>query len=465
MKKSFREKYFGTPAFYKMVLMIAVPIMVQNGFTNFVNMLDNIMVGRVGTDEMSGVAVVNQLLFVYNLTIFGGLSGAGIFMSQYYGSKNETGIKSVHKIKLIIGISVLAVGLGVLYFLQEPLIKAFLNEGSETGSIEATLGFAKDYLNVMLIGLVPFTLSQCLSSSMRECEQTVAPMKAGVMAVLINLVLNYLLIYGKFGFPKLGVKGAAIATVISRFTECIFLIIWLAIHKKEYAFAGIRLHVKLTKEISGEIFRKGMPLLINELLWSGGMTVLTQCYSMSGLAAVGAVNIANTISNVFNIAFIALGDSVAIVVGNLMGAGKMKEAKETDTKMIVFSVLSCFIFSAMMIVAAPYFPEIYNTTDEVKELAKNFIIIIALAMPFFAFNHAGYFTIRSGGKTLITMLFDSCFVWIFNVTTAFILSRFTGISIVPLYAICQGLDIVKAIFTYIAVKSNIWMNNLVDNNN
>ena len=148
-----------------------------------------------------------------------------------------------------------------------------------------------------------------------------------------------------------------------------------------------------------------------------------------------------------------------------MGAGKMEEAKDTDNKMLFFCVVSCLIFSILMIIAAPLFPKVYNTTDEVRNLAKQFITILALLMPFFSYNHAAYFTIRSGGRTFITMLFDSCFVWIFNVTVAFCLSRFTDIPVVILYAICQGMDIPKCLFSYLCIRSNIWMQNIVKDNN
>ncbi len=463
MLKNKLSKYFGTKEFYKMVLMIAVPIMVQNGFTNFVNMLDNLMVGRVGTDEMSGVAIVNQLLFVFNLTIFGGLSGAGIFTSQFHGNGNQDGIKKVFRIKLGIAAAILAVGAGVLFFFQDTLIELFLHEGSETGDPAATMAFAKSYLMIMLTGLLPFSLNQCLTGTLREVGETVAPMKAGILAVLVNLVFNYLLIYGKLGFPALGVRGAAYATVLSRFVECAAMIIWLRLHKKEHPFA-----VKVFKSgtpmpgLTIKVLSKGLPLMINELLWSGGMTTLTQCYSTRGLAVIGAVNIANTINNVFNIIFIALGSSVSIIVGRLLGAGKMKEAKDTDTKMIVFSVTSCLAVAGVMAAVSPLFPKIYNTTDEVRSLATAFILIMALLMPVFAFNNAAYFTLRSGGKTFITMIFDSVFIWVVGVSTAFVLSRFTSMPIIPLYLCCQGADVLKCFFGFFFVKSNKWMQNIVE---
>ncbi len=462
MLKKYKDKFFGTKDFYKMILAIAVPIMVQNGFTNFVNMLDNLMVGRIGTDEMNGVAIVNQLIFVFNLSIFGGLSGAGIFTSQFNGSGDKQGVKNVFRLKLIIAFALVACGIGILWFAQEPLISLFLNEGGETGDPVATMAFARQYLAIMLIGLVPFSLNQCFISTLRELGQTVAPMKTGIAAVLVNLVFNYLLIFGKFGFPELGVQGAAIATVVSRFVEFFAIYFWTKRYSDEYPFAKkIFSDWHIPKALTADVMKKGMPLLVNEFLWSSAKAVISQCISTRGLAAVGALNIANTIYNVFNVVFIALGSSVSIVVGKLLGAGKMKEARDTDTKMIVFSVLSCAGISVLMACVAPFFPKIYNTTAEVQSIATVFILIIALLMPVHSFNHAAYFTLRSGGKTFITMLFDSCFIWVISVPVAFVFSRFTALPIVPIFFITEAIEIVKTILGFFFVRSDSWMQNIV----
>lgn len=463
MLKNLKNKYIGDKDFYRMIMTIAIPIMIQNGFTNFVNMLDNLMVGRIGTDEMNGVAIINQLIFVFNLSIFGALSGAGIFTSQFNGSGNKDGVKNVFRIKLILAAALMLVGIAVLWFLQDPLIALFLNEGGQTGDPVATLAFAKQYLLIMLIGLIPFSINQCYVGTLRELGQTMAPMKTGIAAVVINLVLNYLLIFGKLGFPAMGVRGAAIATVVSRFAECFAIFIWTKKHTDAYPFAKkVFSDWHIPRALSADVLRKGTPLLVNEFLWSAGKTVVTQCLSTRGLAVVGALNIANTVFNVFNVVFIALGSSVSIVVGKLLGAGKMKEARDTDNKMIAFSVLCCTVIALAMAAISPFFPQIYNTTEEVHSIATMFILTMALMMPLHAFNHAAYFTLRSGGRTFITMLFDSCFIWVISVPVAFLLTRFTALAIVPIYLICEGLELVKAVLGYFFVKSDSWMRNIVE---
>lgn len=459
-------KFIGNRDFYKMVLMIAVPIMIQNGITNFVSLLDNIMIGQVGTEQMSGVAIVNQLIFVYNLCIFGGVSGAGIFTAQYFGQGNHEGVRQTMRFKL--WMVIVLTSLTVMLFLGcgTNLISAYLKGDGSAESIAATLFHGERYLRIMLVGLPAFAAVQIYSSTLRECGQTMLPMKAGLAAVVVNLLFNYILIYGKFGAPALGVSGAAIATVFSRYVE--MLITVLGVHRKSrgerapYSFVtGLYSTLKVPRDLTLKIVRKGSPLLFNETLWAAGMAMLTQCYSVRGLNVVAGLNVSNTINNVFNIVFIALGDSVAIIVGQLLGAGKMKEARDTDNKLIAFSVMCCTCVALVMFVMAPLFPRLYKINDEARVLAKYFIMVTAFFMPQNAFLHATYFTLRSGGKTIITFLFDSVFIWCVSVVIAFVLSRFTGLPVIAVYAMVQLGDIIKCIIGFILVKKGVWLQNIV----
>lgn len=461
MLKKFKSKFIGDRNFYKMVLMIAVPIMIQNGITNFVNLLDNIMVGQVGTEQMSGVAIVNQLIFVYNLCIFGGLSGAGIFTAQYYGQKDEEGIRNTFRFKILVAV-LITVGAILIFLTAGPfLIQLYLNDGDAT-SLQTTLEYGISYLKVMLIGLPAFMMVQIYSSTLRECGETMVPMKAGMAAVLVNLTFNYILIYGKFGFPALGVVGAAIATVMSRYVEAAIVLGWTHSHKKEHTYIkGLYRTLKIPLDLAKKIIIKGSPLMLNEALWSIGMAALAQCYSVRGLEVVAGLNIANTINNLFNVVFLALGSSVSIVVGQLLGAGKMEEARDTDNKMIAFSVMCCMGVAIVMFFFAPIFPKLYNTEESARQIATGFIMLQALFMPQNAFLHAAYFTLRSGGKTVITFFFDSGFICLVSVPIAFVLSRFTALPVLLIFTLVQMGDWMKCIIGFILVKKGVWIQNIV----
>lgn len=457
-----KHKLIGNKQFYKKVLTITIPIMIQNGITNFVNMLDNIMVGQVGTEQMSGVAIVNQLIFVYNICIFGAVAGAGILGAQFYGSGNHEGVRYTFRFKLFCCLAISALGLIVLTGWGGNLIQMYLHEGSDVGNIQATFGYGSLYLRVMLAGLLPFALVQMYSGTLRETGETVVPMVAGIVAVSVNMVFNYILIFGKFGAPVLGVEGAAIATVLARFVELTIIVVWTHTHKEKNPFiVGAYRSLHIPGHLVRQILITGTPLLINEALWSGGMAMIAQCYSVRGLAVVAGINIANTIANVFNVVFLSLGNAVGIIIGQLLGAGKLEQAKEEDNQLIAFAVVCCAAVGVVMFLIAPLFPQIYNTDDSVRQLATRFIQISALCMPLYGFTNAAYFTLRSGGKTIVTFLFDSVFVWVVSIPLVYFLTHCTGITIVPIYLACQLTEFIKCCIGFVLVKKGVWIQNMV----
>lgn len=452
----------GDTGFYKKVLLTAVPIMVQNGITNFVALLDNIMVGQIGTEQMSGTAIVNQLLFVFNLTVFGSLSGAGIFGAQFFGQGSSKGVRDTFRFKAVIGAAVLLVGSLILSLFGTELISAYLNGSGGNGNKAVILASGLDYLRIMTAGLIPFTITQIYASTLRETNHTIPPMFAGLAAVLINLVLDWALIFGNLGMPEMGVRGAALATVIARFAECGAVVIWTHrnTEKNEFikgAYSSLRIPADLVKKI----FISGLPLAVNECLWSSGMAVLNRCYSLRGVDVVAATNISSTIFNLFAVIFIALGNSVGIIVGQILGSGDMKKARETDTRLIIFTVMSGLLTGVLMALLSGIFPMFYNTTESIRELAGRLIIISGLFMPMSAFMHAAYFTLRSGGRTLITFLFDSVYVWIITIPTAMLLIHFTDLQILSVYFLCQLVDIIKVTIGFILIKKGVWLRNIV----
>lgn len=452
----------GDRAFYRRLFTVMIPILVQNVITNFVSLLDNVMVGQVGTEPMSGVAIVNQLIFVFNLCIFGGLAGAGIFTAQFYGKADNEGVRNTMRMKFYIAIATLGLFVAVFILFGEQLINLFLHEGNEGLDLAAALNHGKAYMKVMLIQMLPFAVMQVYASTLRETGETMLPMKAGIIAVAVNLVFNYILIFGKLGAPALGVEGAAIATVLARFTECFIVIGWTHRHREKNPFVdGLYSSMKIPGKLVREIIKLGTPLMLNELLWSSGMTVLNQCYSIRGLEVVSAMNICNTVADLFFCAFLSMGSTVSIMIGQLLGAGELERAVDEDKKLIAFAVVLCAGVGVVMAVLAPLIPEIYNTTGTVKELAKQLLLVNAAMMPVNAFTNSCYFTLRSGGKTIITFVFDCMFVWVLSIPVAFILSRFTSMSILPMFIIVEALNLIKCAIGFWLVKERKWVKNLV----
>ena len=453
------KRYIGDRAFYARALRIAIPMIIQNGITNFVSLLDNIMVGQVGTIPMSGVSVVNGLLFVFNLCVFGACSGAGIFTAQFHGSHDEEGIRNTFRYKILVCLLLTTLGVGIFLSLGTPLIRLYLQGEGDAADAAGVLEYGLDYLHVMLWGLLPFALSSTYSGTLRETGQTTVPMTAGITAVLVNLVLNYIL---NFGAPAMGVRGAALATVISRFVELTIVAGWLHLHRDRNTYIrGVYRSFRIPAPLFRSITFKGMPLLLNEFLWASGMAILNQCYSTCGLDVVPAMNIATTINSLGSVFYLSAGNAVGIIMGQLLGAGAQEEeVRDTNRKLIAASVTIGVLMTGVMVCISNIFPHLYNTTESVRHLATQLICVAAVMMPFNAFTNATYFTLRSGGQTMVTFVFDSGFVWACLIPVAFGLSRFTAMTILPLYMICQGLDVAKCALGGYMLKKGTWIQNL-----
>lgn len=456
------NRFIGDKQFYQTVFTIAIPVMIQNAITNFVGLLDNLMVGQLGTAQMSGVAIINQLIFVFNLSIFGIVSAGSIFGTQFFGKRDFHGMRDAFRFKLIGNALICMIAMGSLYFFRDFFISLYLHGNARSLELSTALKSAEEFLLVLLFSLPFFALSQAYASSLREMGKTVVPMFASSIAVITNTLLNFLLIFGLLGFPRLGVLGAGIATLLARIAECFIIVYW--VHKNAtdnpFIIQAYR-HFRLPKQLVKTILKKGSPLMANEILWAIGQTLIMQAYSVRGLAVIASLNIASTISNLFNIVYVALGSAVAVMIGQLLGANQPVRAKDTARKLLFFSVISCLLIGTIMFLTAPFFPEIYHTDQAVKRLASQFIAIAALCMPMYAFNHASYFVLRSGGQTFLTFLFDSVFTCFVVLPLAFLLSTHTSMSIVLVYLLCQLIELLKSAIGFRLVKSGMWIQTIV----
>lgn len=448
---------------FKRALALAVPMMIQNGITNAVGLVDNIMVGSLGTEATTAVSIASQLIFVFNLGIFGGLSGPGIYGAQYYGQKNTEGFRAAVRIKHLISLAVLALGLCVFIFGGEWLIGLYLKGESADIDPVLTMKLSKSYLNIMLWGLPPFVITQIYAGSLRETGESLKPMIAGVASVAIDVAFNWLLIYGNLGFPKLGVRGAAVATVMARFVECAVVVIsTFAVRKKKHEFMiGLYKTLLVPRDTAKKMLIKTLPIFLNEFLWAGGIAVLTQCYSQRGLDIVAGLNISNALCNLLNVVFVALGNAVGILIGQTLGAKRYDDAKRESFKLMWFTGAVSFILTAILVSISTIFPNLYDTSEEVRSYAASFIIITALFFPVQGFLNALYFTLRSGGKTLVTFLFDSVFSWVVSIPTAFLLCQFSPLPILAIYAIIQAADLIKVCVGYVLIRKGVWISNIV----
>ncbi len=447
----------------KKTIVLAIPIMIQNGISNAVGLVDNLMVGSQGTEAIVAVSVSGQLMFVFWLALFGALSGPGIFGAQYYGKGNIKGVQDVFRLKLWESLIVGLIGALIFLLFDNFFIGLYMQGQSEDIDVTLTVKLAKEYLRIMLVSIPFIAITQVYATSLRETDESFKPMIAGIISVAADVVFNYLLIYGNFGFPKLGVAGAAWATVIARIVEFVVLIIWAHIAREKHFFLkGIYRTLRIKNISVMPIVKKGIPIMLNEFLWAGSIAFMTQCYSVRGLDVLAGLNISNALCNLLNVAFIAMGNAVGIVIGQILGAKDFKRAKENSVMLMWFTAIICGILTVVLFIFSASFPEFYDTTDSAKNMAKWFIRITALFFPLQGFLNALYFTLRAGGKTLITFLFDSVFSWVACASCAYILAHYTGLNIFGIYIAIQCMDFIKTAIGFAIFKKGIWISNLTD---
>lgn len=457
-----RSRLIGDRAFYKSVLVLLIPIVIQQFISSFVSLLDNIMVGSLGREAISAASIANQVMMVFNLAIFGGLSGASIFGAQFFGKGDMDGMRHTFRFKMYFAVLCSAAAVAVYALNGEAFISAFLEGESNGGNLAETLREGCGYLEVMLWGLPPFALVQVYAGTLREAGETRAPMFAGICAILANLVGNWILIFGRLGAPAMGVRGAAIATVISRYLELMIVTVHSHRHTDRYPFLdGAYRSLYVPGRLAGRIARTATPLLVNEILWSLGMTFINRFYSTRGLNAVAALNITGTAWNLFCVIMFALGSAVSIMVGQRLGAGKMEEARDVDRKLIFLTEVIHVLIGGAMILTAHLVPRLYNVGPDVRDLTRQLLIIAGLSLPIHSFAHVTYFTIRSGGRTVITFFFDALYTWAVTVVLAWCLTRYTALPIVQVYFCVQFVDIVKVLIGLLMLRSDFWARNVV----
>ena len=462
LMKNTRHTLVGDKAFYRAVLAIIIPVMIQSGISNFVNLLDNLMVGALGDAQMSGVSIANQLIFVFNLAIFGGLAGPGIFGAQFYGAGDIPGLRNTFRVKLLESLFLLAAAFVTFIGFSDPLISIFLQGDGDPAMAQDMLRNGHDYLMVILFGLPAFALTQCYAGTLRETGETRLPMLAGVVAVITNAVFNYLLIFGKLGLPRLEVVGAAAATVISRYVELGIVVVFTHKNKARFTFIqGAYKTLRVPAALLRKILPMGAPLLANEVLWSIGMSKLTAVYSLCGLTVVSALSITFTVSNLFNSVYFSLGTAVSVMVGQALGAGDFERAKSDVWRLLAFGVALAAAMGLLLILFAPLIPQAYSgVTDDVRQTAIRLLIVTACAMPLYSFAHCSYFTLRSGGKTVITFLFDSGYTWAVSVPLALLMVSVLHADVVVAYAVVEGANLIKCVAGFLIVRSGKWIQNL-----
>ncbi|PKL00311.1 MAG: hypothetical protein CVV56_06955 [Tenericutes bacterium HGW-Tenericutes-1] len=445
----------GDKKFYKSLFTVALPIVAQQLITSSVQLVDNVMVGSLEESAIVSVSTVNQLYFVMMLITFGAIGGAGIYSAQYFGSKDFDKLKQTFRFKIMTALTVFFVSFIIFTVFGRTLIGFFTTN-------PVTIENAMDYLKIIRFGILPWVLTIAIVNTFRDMGITKPLMFISIAAIITNTVLNALLIFGLFGFPKLGIIGAAYATVIARTLE--FVLSLVLLKRKGIAFdTKLKDVLKIDKKVLTSIFAMALPLMLNEALWSSGQTMFMQAYSMRGEYAFAAQNITGAISQLVFVTFGGVATGIAVLVGNTLGRNELEEAKENARKLIAFAVFFAACMGVLLFILSFFVLDIYKVAEETKRIAQFNIRVNALFIPVYSFNVALYFTLRSGGDTKSTLLMDSVYMWVVAVPIAFVMSRFTNWPVTIMFLLVQVTDIPKGLFGLSRYRKGYWIKNLAKN--
>lgn len=445
--------------FIKKLLTISIPIILSNLFVNLASLIDTMMVGNLeGVSEvsLSGVYIATQIIFVINLAVFGSVEGAGVFFSQFLGKKDYAHLSNTFAFKLIFSFIVTFISTLIVYAFGRQLVSIFTYD-------DVTIEIAVQYLRIVGISIIPFGVTVSCTTSLRESHSAIAPMIVTLCGIFVNLFVNYILIFGNWGAPKLEAAGAAIGTVCNRYFEFIVIIIVLIVKKKDFT-KNLLASFKIDSELLKNLILKSIPLLLNELFWSLGQTCLVYVFTQKNEIATTVLPIVSTIFNLIMVVSLGMGNGISIIIGNILGSNDSKEAQNKAYVSLIFSLLLSILLGTILFISSPGIVSLYSGISlETKEIATYLLKFDAIYLVIATIDTIMFFLLRAGGRTLVVFLFDSAFGWIVSIPIAFLFYRFLpNISFEQLFIYVYLFDLLKTVIGMILIFSKVWNRNIIN---
>jgi putative MATE family efflux protein len=440
-------------AFISKTIAITVPIALQGFLNNLLNFIDTLMIGKLGESTIAGVGLANKVFFVFSLLIFGIVSGSGILTAQYWGKREVINIRKVLGLSLIISLS--ASFLFVIPSIICPnLVMSIFTPEKNTIVIGAT------YLAIVSISYPFSAVTNAYVSVLRGVNQVKAPVVISTIAILVNVILNYVLIFGMGGFPELGVAGAAIATLIARIVECSSLLI-IVYWKKGPAAAKLTEMITFSKSFLQKFLLTVSPVIANEFMWGLGVTLYSLVYGRMGDSAVAAITITQTVEQIMQVVFMSVSCAAAVILGNEMGAGNLKDAEEHAKNLIFIQFMLTIVMAIFCFFVRGTIINLFDVSEEVARYIKLCFLVFIAYMPFKMFNAINIVGIlRSGGDTKAALFLDCTGVWLIGIPMAFIGGLVLHLPIYVVYAMVYIEEIYKFALGIIRYRQKIWLRNI-----
>lgn len=443
--------------FYKKLFFVAFPIIIRTTVSSFSGFIDNLMIGQLGSNAITAVSVVNQILFIFICTITGTIAGASIFSSQYFGIKDYNGVKKVFYIKFTLSIVVFLLYSLFVYTFYYKLISLFTISGDVNIKNEVTYS-CNQYFLFSFLSLIPFWIANIFSTTISESGDTLKPMMICLLCVILNTFLNYCFINGNLGFPQMDIYGASLATFISRFIEMILVII-LAL--KTNFFNGFFREIAIDMNLLKDVFKKSIPLFIDEFLFSFSLVVGIQIYSLRAVDNVTIMSIATIVNAFFINLMVSLGIASEIILGHELGQNKLEQANTYAHRIIKITILLSVILSFFIYLLSLHIPYFYNVKNILQLHTTKCIQVYAYSFVITSLSCVLFFIIRSGGNTLILSLIDGVFIWLVELPLEYLLINFTSLDLHTIYFIILLSAILKIFIGFMFIKNKMWLTNLI----
>ncbi len=448
------RRLYRESEFYSIFIRLAIPIAAQNLISSSLNLIDTVMVGRLGETELAATGIGNQIFLLLVLFLLGACGGGAIYTAQFWGKKDKANIKRILGLVLIISISAaLLTFAGALIFPEQ--IISFFSKDTQV------IYYGGKYLFAVSFSYVFFAISSAYGAVIRSTGEVKAPMYINIAAIAINTFLNYCLIYGNFGFPAYGVVGAAIATVIARFIEAVSLVSF--VYMKKHAVAGkLNELFSFSKKLVKDFSRTTSALVAKDMIWGIGMTIYMGIYARMGTEVVAAMNIYSTIRQVTFVAFIGMANACLVMVGNLIGAGDEAKAYKFAKKFLKLSFIAGIIIGLFLFIGTDLMLLPYKVSSEVLANSRGIIHVYAASMSIIGFNMVAVVgVLRSGGDTMYCLIMDTVAVYIIGLPLAYLFGLSLEMSVTVVMIAVTSQEIFKFILLYYRYRSKKWINNLV----
>jgi len=445
---------FTMQSYFENIFKLMIPIALQNLLLNALNLIDTVMVGQLGDVAIAGVGIANQIYFLLNLFVFGVTSATAIFTSQYWGAKDIKNIKKTTATAIKIVFIFVILFQIICFLFPSFLISLFTKD-------ERVIKVGASYLRIVSFSFLPMSISFVFSFILRTMHFVKLSLFASIIGIGSNTLLNYFLIFGIWVFPRLNVQGAAIATIIARFLELLFLVIFIYI-KNLPCTINFDHFKKSEKGFLSKFLKISLPVIFNEMLWSLGVTIYTVIYARISTSAVAASNIALTIERFAFVIFIGLANASAVLIGNFIGKKMYKTAIDLANKGLIFSFISGILIGSLIYFLTPFILILFKVSLEVKEIVKGIIFIYSFIVCLRAMNVlliVGIF--RSGGDTTFSLIVDAGAVWFFGIPFGLLAAFVFKLSVPLVFLAISSEEIVKVIFSLIRFFNKKWIKNVI----